>query len=71
MAACPLRNLDRLDSDKLRLQLGLAVLEEHGDDLLEVASQLIQTLTLAMRAGPAWDVAHIEARLRPISSIKC
>ncbi len=32
-----LRNCDILDTDKLRLQVWLAILEKHGDDFLEVA----------------------------------
>jgi hypothetical protein len=60
-AACPLRNPDRLNPDKLGFQVGLTVLKQHGDDLLEVALQLIQARALAVGTRPARDVAYVEA----------
>jgi hypothetical protein len=54
-------NLDRLNTDELGLELRLAIFQEHLDDLLKVPPQLVQGLALAVRAGPAWDVADVQA----------
>ena len=39
-----------------------AILEKHGDDLLEVLSQLVYRGTLRVRAGPTRYVPDEEAR---------
>lgn len=43
--------------------IGSAVLEEHLDYFTKIAVQLIEGLTLRMRAGEARHEAHIQARL--------
>lgn len=58
-----LRDLDGLRADEFSLQLWLAVLEKHGDDLLEVLSQLVDAGALRVRARPPWDIAHEQTRV--------
>lgn len=45
--------------DELGLQLGFAVLEQHGDDFAKIRMQLVERCALAMRAGEAGDVADV------------
>ena len=53
-----LRDCDRLGADEFRLQFRLAILQQHGHDLLQIPVQLLQRLALRMRAGKARNVAH-------------
>ena len=54
---------NRLRPDELRLERGLAVLKEHGDDLTHVGVQLVETVTLAVSTGEPRDVPDEEAGL--------
>lgn len=54
-------DLQRVGVDELGLELGLAVLEEHGDDLSEVRSKLLRRGALGMGAGPPGDKTDVEA----------
>jgi hypothetical protein len=36
---------DRMHADELALELRLSILEEHSDDLLKVAAELVQGLS--------------------------
>ena len=57
-----LGNLDRLRSDELALELGGAILEQHGDDLFEVLAELIERRALGVCTRPPRDVADEESR---------
>ena len=59
-----LRNLDGVHPDELGQELRLSVFEQHADDFLEVALQVVKTHTLTVGAGPPWNVADVEACLR-------
>jgi len=52
---------DRLDSHELGLELGLPVLQKHGQDLFEVPVQLVQGSALGMRPGESGHVADIQS----------
>lgn len=54
---------NRLQADKLGLELGGAVLKEQRDDLAEVLLQLVQRLGLAMGAGKAGHIAYVKLRI--------
>lgn len=58
-----LRNRDVLDTDELRFELGIAVLEEHGNNFLQIAIELVQRGALRMGAG--------EAGTKPTNSPVC
>src|SRR5438105_2645456 len=58
------RDLEGLRTDELGLQLGLAVFQQHGDDLFQILAELFDAGPLRMRSRPAWDVADVESRLR-------
>ena len=58
------RYRDLLEPNKIAVQSGFAVLQKHGNDLLQVRLQLIQALALAVGAREAWDVAHQQPSLR-------
>ncbi len=47
-------------TDELALQGGLAILREHGDDLLEVGVKLVERFALRMRAGKTGHVSDVE-----------
>lgn len=51
-----LSDLDRLRSNKLRLYLRLAILQQHADDLAQILVQLIERVTLTMRAWKSGDI---------------
>ena len=59
-----LRDLNGLRTDELPLQLWLAVLKKHGDDLFEVLSQLVDAGALRVRARPPWDISNEQTRVR-------
>ena len=54
---------DRLDSYKLRFELGLAILEEHGENLLEICGEFLTGLPLRMSPGKAGDIADQKTSL--------
>ena len=53
-----LGNCDVLHSDKLGLQIRLAIFEKHGNDFLEVAVKLVESFTLRMGAREPRDKPH-------------
>jgi len=56
----PSAHLHGLSTDDLGLEDRFAVFEEHGDDLGEVPFQLVNRLSLGVRAWPAGHVAHVQ-----------
>ena len=56
--------MDCLYSYELGLEGRLAVLEEHADNFLEVALELIERLTLTVSPRPARDVPYKKPRIR-------
>jgi len=56
----------QLSADELRLQSGLTVLEEHGDNFLEILIELVQALRLTVSAGKTRDVTHVNSGLRAL-----
>src|SRR5262245_20408250 len=58
-----LRHPDRLHPDELRLQLRVALLEEHLDDIAQVALQLVEAGAQAVGAGPAGHAPDVQPRL--------
>jgi hypothetical protein len=52
-----LGDLHRLSSDELPLELGRAIFQQHGNDLLKVLAELVEGGALRVRTGPAGDVA--------------
>jgi len=50
-----------MSADELSFELRVTVLQEHGDDLLEVAQEVVDGGALGVGAGPPWDVADVEA----------
>jgi len=56
-AACPLSYPDCLYAHELGLERWFAVLEQHANNFLQVALQFVQTIALAVRTGPARNVA--------------
>ena len=57
-----LGDLHRLRSDELPLELGRAILQQHGHDLFEVLAELVEGGALRVRTGPAGDVADEQPR---------
>ena len=55
---------NRLDAYELCLELRLTLLEEHLDDLLEVALEFIERLGLGVGTGESGNVADQQASLR-------
>jgi len=47
-----------------RLKSGLPVLQQHSHDLLQIAPQLVQGLSLGVGAGESWNIADIEPSVR-------
>ena len=60
----PSRDSDCMDTHKLRLKLGIAILKKHLDHLTQVLLQLIQCAALAMSARPPGNGPDVEARVR-------
>jgi hypothetical protein len=56
-------HLHGLSTDDLGLEDRLAVFEEHGDNLGEVLLQLVNRLSLGVRARPAGHIAHVQPSL--------
>jgi hypothetical protein len=54
---------DELRSDELRLDIRLAVLEEHLDHFLQVGIELVERFPLRVRAGETRHEPHVKARL--------
>ena len=59
-----LRDYDVLDTDKLRLQVWLAIFEKHSNDFLEVVVKLVEGGTLGMSTGKARNKPHKKFGLR-------
>jgi len=55
---------DILNTDKFSFKNGLAVFEQHCDNLLEVALQFIEGFGLRMRAIESRNKAYVESSLR-------
>jgi hypothetical protein len=55
---------DGLDADEFGFKAGLAILEEKGDDFLQVAVELVERLSLAVRPGESGHVANEESGVR-------
>jgi len=55
---------DGLDADEFGFKAGLAILEEKGDDFLQIAVELVERLALAVRPGKSGDVADEKSRVR-------
>lgn len=53
------RNGYRLRPDVLRVQRRFTILQEHSNNLLEIAMQRVQRLTLAVRPRETRHVAHV------------
>jgi hypothetical protein len=56
-AAHSLCNGNILNSDELRLEPRLSVLEQHGDDLSKIAIEIVQRLALGMRTRKPRDIS--------------
>jgi hypothetical protein len=54
---------DGLRAHKLRLELGLAIVQEHGDHLLEIGIEFVERFGLAVRAWEPGHITHIELRV--------
>src|ERR1035437_7839629 len=52
---------DGLSPDELGVQPGLAIFEKHLNDFLKVSVEFVQTLSLTVCPGKAWNVAHKQA----------
>lgn len=59
-----LRDLDGLEAHELGLELGFAVLEQHGDDFTQVLLEFVERGALAVRSRPSWNRADEETRIR-------
>jgi hypothetical protein len=57
----PTRNLDGLYSDKLGLELRLAILKKHAHDFLKVALEFVEALALAVGPRPARNMPNEQA----------
>ena len=55
---------DGLRADVFARHLGQPVVEDHGDDFLEVVVEFVARLPLAVRTRKTGDIADIEARIR-------
>jgi len=55
---------NRLRPDELRLERGLAILDEHGDHLAQVGVEFVETIALAVRAREARDIPDEDAGFR-------
>lgn len=55
---------DVLNPNKLRLQHRLAIFQKHCNDIAQVVINLIQCLSLGMRAGKTRDKTNKHAGLR-------
>lgn len=55
---------NRLRPDELGLEGLLPVLEQHGDDFLEIRLELVERITLAVSARKARDRADVDAGFR-------
>jgi hypothetical protein len=53
-----------LNADELSLEIGLAVLKEHGKNFLEVGLELVQSLGLTVCPRKAREVADQKTRIR-------
>ena len=51
---------DGLGPDKLGVELGFAVVKQHGNHFLQIRMQFIQRRALAVRTGEAGHMAHVE-----------
>jgi len=56
--------LDGLSSDKLGIERGVSVLQQHGHNFLKVLVQFIQRFALRMCAGKSWNVSDIQSCVR-------
>jgi hypothetical protein len=61
---CPLRDLDGLNRDELGFELGLAILEQHAYNFLQVGVQLIERFALAVRTWRPRDMSDEQASVR-------
>ena len=59
-----LRDRDVLDTDKLRLQVWLAVFKEQGDHFLKVMVKFVERSTLRVGTGKAGDKPHKKLGMR-------
>ena len=55
---------DGLDADELGFELRFTVLQEKGDDFLQVAIEFVERLGLAMGAGKAGHVSDVDTGVR-------
>ena len=53
-----LGDLDRLRSNELAVELGRAILKQHGDDFFKVLVEFVERGALGVRTRPPGDIAH-------------
>ena len=49
-----------LRTDELGFESWVAIFEEHRNDVFEIASELVDHLSLGVSAGPAGDIADVQ-----------
>lgn len=59
-----LRHFDRLCADEHAVESRIAFLEEHLDHFLEIGTQFVERLALAVRAGKTWHPPHVQTGVR-------
>ncbi len=62
---------DRLSTNKFGLDLGLAILKEHGNDLFEIRPKLVKGLALSMGARESRHVTDEEPGFRALFDDGC
>lgn len=59
-----LRHFDGLCADEHAVESRIALLEEHFDHFLEIGTQFVERLALAVRAGKTWHPPHVQTGVR-------
>lgn len=59
-----LRHFDGLCADEHAVESRIAFLEEHFDHFLEIGTQFVERLALAVRAGKTWHPPHVQTGVR-------
>jgi hypothetical protein len=64
-------NSNRLRADKFRFEAWISVLEQHGYNLAEILSQLVERRPLRVRSSPAWNIADKKTGIRIAFDNRC
>jgi hypothetical protein len=64
-------NSNRLRADKFRFEAWISVLEQHGYNLPEILSQLVERRPLRVRSSPSWNIADKNTRIRIAFDNRC